>query len=67
MSKLHPVSLAVLSAMAAAPLLSSGCAAANAQTAHTELRYMVAGVRVDRRRRDATRLRRIPGPDRPGR
>ena len=47
MSKLHPVSLAVLSAMAAAPLLSSGCAAANAQTAHTELRYMVAGVRVD--------------------
>jgi hypothetical protein len=33
--------------MAATPLLSSGCAAANAQTAHTELRYMVAGVRVD--------------------
>src|SRR4051812_8950374 len=40
--------LATAAAVAAVtPLLLSGCAAANAETAHTELRYMVAGVRVD--------------------
>ena len=34
-------------AMLAAGQVSMGCAAATADTAHTELRYMIAGIRVD--------------------
>jgi hypothetical protein len=47
MFKLNSVIAAAAAVTAATPLLAAGCAAANAETAHTELRYMVAGVRVD--------------------
>jgi len=47
MFKLHSIFAAAAAITAATPLMLSGCAAANAETAHTELRYMVAGVRVD--------------------
>jgi Enterobacterial TraT complement resistance protein len=39
--------LTAIGAAALSALLAAGCAAATTETAHTELRYMVAGVRVD--------------------